>query len=1661
MKRSANGSIKTTPSFIMNVEDIGRSVCLIKLPNGRIGTGFCVEVFDILCLLTANHAINTDQIARETICFFNKLTSTMSGTNEVRLNPTFFYTDKKLDFTVVAFLAQDVKDNVDALPTNIEHKPEVGKSIIGIWGHPDYPDDENAKSKYPPLSISVGFITELASNGNNIYYNCETCKGNSGSPVIDTTNGTVIAMHHSTDKQKKNGGTTIGKIIEKIKDNFKQPKIVQNQLGISYLKRNENYADKVDQEEAFRLFKLAAAANDADDNGLAEGQANLAKCYEEGIGVVRKSKNNKAEAKYYYRLAAEQGLDSAQQWCAANRIVIEIAAAAEQEGNRPAARRRSGIISEEGRIGVMKKGDVELKKTDDSKPSTSSSSPAKSFAPTKSNSIATSFSAAYSQPTTSGDGPSQQQATSSTSSSRPAKSFAPTKSNPIATSLISRYHLLFGVPSTFSTISSRRFTCSVTAAERPGPGPSDKETSEPTVKKSGRSSSSQQQPSMKSSSSLNRSEVDTLALKMVAGVRRDTVLNTTMEKSMESNGSMVENSASLIGFYQAYENVLALIKCTKPEMVTIKKTLIEECGWKVIYSTVQRTSYILAPWIQNQDNFAVWRAGNTADFQHLSDYFLDNKNDEIKLLEALQSEYFQKKCGDFIVAQNPGKESAPMELSPLELRSNILPQRPARDPSDRLVPAKPAPTPQIATNDSEFHLSEDDCVFGDDDDLLAGEAEPPSSDNSSTTTLYNLLCSSSVKFAAVYDKLKSMEPPWTCVYSDPERHSHLEVNIEGSSRIYLRPLKKVSDVNMIFNEDYFYSEAALIRYLKLNYGIETLHIDASEDDEGKFQERQPAWQSSQANEADSIASSNDKGWCQRKVHTSISSDSFAAAPKRSVQKQPTKSKLTTLKTRKQCLSDIFDEDSEDELQQSRDVSQRSRYGVDTDEYLLVQYLKETPPSFGKIRFALNRLGWRLVYERSSKEEKKISKDLHVSYFLAPSAITKEGGFENILENKKNYVIINRSVLGEGIDYFREDEKEKLYGFLRENGFADTKIKKTRDGKKSPRRSTGSVSAAERPGSSDEGNEQPVKKGLRSSSQPPQSSTMTSSSNPFEVDTIKHRLAQSLDESPPTFGKIMNALDALGWRIVHERTLGVLKKVNTNSYSTYFLAPSADTKKGGYKQTADNKNKIVYVTINRDVLEEDVDFFNFHKKKALYDFLKINYSKSPLSITARTSPEHLPTNTFGLREAITALIATDKVGKDEIAILHRLMNPELQHSVIWEHLQSLGWFHVKESVGGTTYYVAPWAQDFDHSLTHFRGGLAVLDREKLSENDDFFNSDKVEELYRYLVEFKFSRRLDDTASSSKVTTAQVAVSPNRYLKEETRQHVEHLGVILTDGKPEYDIAVELSKVKPSPGKVWNRLESLGWYIIYESCDDKYYIAPWVHDEILHREKVYKVIDKSKLVENVDFFDASNLPQLYDYLRKNDFSRKVHSSEPTLFSREIAHLESLGLRARTAVAKQSQSQSQSHPPGRNSEKLPTKTTKADIQPSPFVSTQSDDYNDRQAELAVRVNLKRNRNVANHDISSGDDRRRSDTNSKSVVEIPPSPIVVVPKKALTLRESIELVYPSFLSDFIRSDDEYCCSSIQTPDRPLANTVIRRDAEKEELSSIIKAALVKAEVK
>ena len=99
-------------------------------------------------------------------------------------------------------------------------------------------------------------------------------------------------------------------------------------------------------------------------------------------------------------------------------------------------------------------------------------------------------------------------------------------------------------------------------------------------------------------------------------------------------------------FSVVYGTVLALLQARKPDLMGIKRALMEQCGWKGVHASSQGKSYILAPWAHGAAADPVTVAAGRAGL----DFFCDTKIDDVRLLEALAAEDFQKRCAEFLAA---------------------------------------------------------------------------------------------------------------------------------------------------------------------------------------------------------------------------------------------------------------------------------------------------------------------------------------------------------------------------------------------------------------------------------------------------------------------------------------------------------------------------------------------------------------------------------------------------------------------------------------------------------------------------------------------------------------------------------------------------------------------------------------------------------------------------------------------------------------------------------------------------------------------------------------------------------------------------------------------------------------------------------------------------
>ena len=156
---------------------INKCVCKIELEDqGKyiLGTGFFCKIpkYDIVCLFTNNHIINSD------ILYSDKILKLELDDKKINLNLSykrFKHTDIDLDFTVVEIIGRD--EIFDYL--------EIDEFIFSK-NYEDYKGEKIYSLQYPlgkDLNYSEGKI-KFDEGKKFIVHNMGTKKGSSGSPIM-------------------------------------------------------------------------------------------------------------------------------------------------------------------------------------------------------------------------------------------------------------------------------------------------------------------------------------------------------------------------------------------------------------------------------------------------------------------------------------------------------------------------------------------------------------------------------------------------------------------------------------------------------------------------------------------------------------------------------------------------------------------------------------------------------------------------------------------------------------------------------------------------------------------------------------------------------------------------------------------------------------------------------------------------------------------------------------------------------------------------------------------------------------------------------------------------------------------------------------------------------------------------------------------------------------------------------------------------------------------------------------------------------------------------------------------------------------------------------------------------------------------------------------
>ena len=212
-----------------NLNILTKGTVKIQLSNG-IGSGFFIKLErnkkPFYCLMTNQHVITPEMIQnKESIAIYyikEKLTLILELNKEERI---IYYFKEKLNLDIILIEIIPKKDNIKEsyfLSPYIDYKEldpfQFKGKKIQITQFP----------KGSELSYSDGKILNILINNINMFFHdSDTKKGSSGSPIVLSGDEKVLAIYKAgNEKEKKNAGIFIKKVVELFKDYKKNGKNV-------------------------------------------------------------------------------------------------------------------------------------------------------------------------------------------------------------------------------------------------------------------------------------------------------------------------------------------------------------------------------------------------------------------------------------------------------------------------------------------------------------------------------------------------------------------------------------------------------------------------------------------------------------------------------------------------------------------------------------------------------------------------------------------------------------------------------------------------------------------------------------------------------------------------------------------------------------------------------------------------------------------------------------------------------------------------------------------------------------------------------------------------------------------------------------------------------------------------------------------------------------------------------------------------------------------------------------------------------------------------------------------------------------------------------------------------------------------------------------------
>ena len=235
------------------LEQINKCICDIKCPVEGHGTGFFCRIpypdfFNIKAvLMTNNHILKKDDIAQGKII---KFTMNKEKTQEeIKINnKRKVYTNEEYDVTIIELYPKDDSIKEDSF-LDIDPKIECenpnnefkNKDIYIIGNIKDYTN---------------GKIKNIDDSGINIKHLCSTCRGMSGSPIINLNNFRVIGIHKGAHPNKQyNLGTFLREPLKQFYNDKKKEEIkndYNNEVNSSHNNEENNNNEKNNNDNKYK-----------------------------------------------------------------------------------------------------------------------------------------------------------------------------------------------------------------------------------------------------------------------------------------------------------------------------------------------------------------------------------------------------------------------------------------------------------------------------------------------------------------------------------------------------------------------------------------------------------------------------------------------------------------------------------------------------------------------------------------------------------------------------------------------------------------------------------------------------------------------------------------------------------------------------------------------------------------------------------------------------------------------------------------------------------------------------------------------------------------------------------------------------------------------------------------------------------------------------------------------------------------------------------------------------------------------------------------------------------------------------------------------------------------------------------------------------------------